>query len=35
MAGHRFVSSTERYRTDNLEDLQKELENITHLNETI
>lgn len=26
MAGHRFVSSTERYRTDNLEDLQKELE---------
>lgn len=26
MAGHRFVSSTEKYRTDNLEDLQKELE---------
>lgn len=26
MAGHRFISSTERYRTDNLEDLQKELE---------
>jgi integrase/recombinase XerD len=26
MAGHRFVSSTEHYRTDNLEDLQKELE---------
>jgi integrase/recombinase XerD len=26
MAGHRFVSSTERYRMDNLEDLQKELE---------
>jgi integrase/recombinase XerD len=26
MAGHRFVSSTEMYRTDNLEDLQKELE---------
>ena len=26
MAGHRYVSSTERYRTDNLEDLQKELE---------
>ena len=26
MAGHRFVSSTERYRTDNLEDLQKEIE---------
>jgi len=26
MAGHRFVSSTERYRTDNLEDLQKELD---------
>jgi integrase/recombinase XerD len=26
MAGHRFVSSTERYRTDNIEDLQKELE---------
>jgi integrase/recombinase XerD len=26
MAGHRFVSSTERYQTDNLEDLQKELE---------
>jgi integrase/recombinase XerD len=26
MAGHCFVSSTERYRTDNLEDLQKELE---------
>jgi integrase/recombinase XerD len=26
MAGHKFVSSTERYRTDNLEDLQKELE---------
>ena len=26
MAGYRFVSSTERYRMDNLEDLQKELE---------
>jgi len=26
MAGHKYVSSTERYRTDNLEDLQKELE---------
>jgi len=26
MAGHRYVSSTERYRTDNLEGLQKELE---------
>ena len=26
MAGHRYVSSTERYRSDNLEDLQKELE---------
>ena len=26
MAGHKHVSSTERYRTDNLEDLQKELE---------
>lgn len=26
MAGHRYVSSTERYRTDNLEDLQKELD---------
>ena len=26
MAGHTYVSSTERYRTDNLEDLQKELE---------
>jgi len=25
MAGHRYVSSTEHYRTDNLEDLQKEL----------
>ena len=25
MAGHKYVSSTERYRTDNLEDLQKEL----------
>jgi integrase/recombinase XerD len=24
--GHRFVSITERYKTDNLEDLQKELE---------
>lgn len=26
MAGHKYVSSTERYRMDNLEDLQKELE---------
>ena len=26
MAGHKYVSSTERYRTDNLEDLHKELE---------
>lgn len=26
MAGHKYVSSIERYRTDNLEDLQKELE---------
>ncbi len=26
MAGHKYVSSTERYRTDNPEDLQKELE---------
>jgi integrase/recombinase XerD len=26
MAGHKYVSSTERYRTVNLEDLQKELE---------
>ena len=26
MSGHRFVSSTEHYRTDNLKDLQKELE---------
>ncbi len=26
MAGHKNESSTERYRTDNLEDLQKELE---------
>jgi len=26
MASHRYVSSTERCRTDNLEDLQKELE---------
>jgi integrase/recombinase XerD len=26
MAGHKYVSSTERYRTDNLEGLQKELE---------
>jgi integrase/recombinase XerD len=26
MTGHKYVSSTERYRTDNLEDLQKELE---------
>jgi hypothetical protein len=26
MAGHRYVSSTVRYRTDNLVDLQKELE---------
>ena len=26
MAGHKYVSSTERYRTDNLENLQKELE---------
>jgi len=26
MAGHKYVSSTERYRTDNLEDLQKELD---------
>jgi len=26
MAGHKYVSSTERYRTDNLEDLQNELE---------
>jgi len=33
MAGHRFVSSTERYRTDNLEDLQKELEKYHPLKE--
>jgi integrase/recombinase XerD len=26
MAGHKYVSSTERYRMDTLEDLQKELE---------
>jgi integrase/recombinase XerD len=26
MAGHKYVSSTERYRMDNLEDMQKELE---------
>jgi hypothetical protein len=26
MVGHKYVSSTQRYRTDNLEDLQKELE---------
>jgi integrase/recombinase XerD len=26
MAGHRYVSSTEKYRTDTLEDLQKEVE---------
>ncbi|WP_235208378.1 integrase [Saccharicrinis fermentans] len=26
MAGHKYVSSTEKYRMDNLEDLQKELE---------
>ena len=26
MTGHKYVSSKERYRTDNLEDLQKELE---------
>ena len=26
MAGHKYVSSTERYKIDNLEDLQKELE---------
>ena len=26
MAGHKYVSSTERYRTDNLEDLKKEIE---------
>ena len=26
MAGHKYVSSTERYRMDILEDLQKELE---------
>jgi integrase/recombinase XerD len=32
MAGHRYVSSTERYRTDNLEDLQKELEKYHPLN---
>ena len=32
MAGHRFVSSTERYRTDNLDDLQKELEKYHPLN---
>jgi integrase/recombinase XerD len=32
MAGHKYVSSTERYRTDNLEDLQKELEKYHPLN---
>jgi len=32
MAGHRYVSSTERYRSDNLEDLQKELEKYHPLN---
>ncbi len=26
MAGHKYVSSIERYRMDNLDDLQKELE---------
>jgi integrase/recombinase XerD len=34
MAGHKYVSSTERYRTDNLEDLQKELEKYHPLNRT-
>ena len=32
MAGHKYVSSTERYRTDNLEDLQKELAKYHPLN---
>lgn len=32
MAGHKYVSSTERYCTDNLEDLQKELEKYHPLN---
>jgi len=32
MAGHKYVSSTEHYRTDNLEDLQKELEKYHPLN---
>jgi len=32
MSGHRYVSSTERYRSDNLEDLQKELEKYHPLN---
>jgi integrase/recombinase XerD len=34
MAGHKYVSSTERYRTDNLEDLQKELEKYTSVKMT-
>lgn len=28
MAKHKYVSSTERYKTDNLENLQKDLRNI-------
>ena len=32
-AGHKYVSSTERYRMDILEDLQKELEKYHPLNE--
>ncbi len=32
MAGHKYVSSTERYRTDNLEDLQEELKKYHPLN---
>lgn len=33
MSGHRYASSTERYRTDKLESLQEQLENLHPLNE--
>lgn len=34
MAGHKYVSSTERYQLDNLENLQKKLEELHPLNKT-
>jgi len=35
MAGHKYVSSTERYRQNNIDDLQKEIERLHPLNNSV